>query len=66
MAGKDLLSKKPKTKGYSDGQAQSRFDKQAAFCAAGGVPPWDNSEGKWKKNGKVVGDPAGPFIPDGG
>lgn len=55
-----LLKKDPKNKYDLD----IRFDKQDAFVNAGGSPPWENSEGKWKKNGKVVGDPAGPFIPD--
>jgi hypothetical protein len=49
--------------GYTKGEAQARFDKQSAFCAAGGEAPWTNSEGKWKKDGKAVDDPAGPFTP---
>jgi hypothetical protein len=47
--------------GKGSSGAQARFDKQAAFCAAGGKAPWTNSSGKWMKDGKVVDDPAGPF-----
>lgn len=58
MAGQDPRKKKD-PKGGSD--AQARFDKQAAFAAAGGKTPWNGGGGQWKKDGKVVDDPAGPY-----
>jgi hypothetical protein len=47
--------------GYTRAEAQSRFDAQSKFCAEGGT--LDTSTGQWKKDGKAVPDPAGPFNP---
>jgi hypothetical protein len=64
MAGKGIVDYD--RLGYTKGEAQARFDAQSAFCAAGGETPWAGGDGKWKKDGKVVDDPAGPFNPSCG